>query len=138
MMGIGVLDSIASADEIHKADSSETAQRAAKKRVENETLPKPEHMEPGKVTRPAKNTGENWFKNKMLPGFQAIKLELEAIHSDGYYRVLGLNGYDSSNQIPDRDTATRIYREMKEVLNDEKLALQDKNAFDQHMERSHD
>lgn len=50
---------------------------------------------------------------KMLEAFAAIKKELG---DKEYYVILGNNGFEKSNQIPDRNTATRIYKQMGERL----------------------
>lgn len=60
---------------------------------------------------------DNWYA-KMLGGFQEMKRELGA---EVYYRILGNNGFEKSNQIPDRKTALRIYKEMGAELNNKRL-----------------
>lgn len=50
---------------------------------------------------------------KMLEAFKAIKAQ---IGDEPYYRILGSNGYEKSNQIPDVSAGRRIYAEMAAIL----------------------
>ena len=59
---------------------------------------------------------------KMLKAFQDMKV---AIGEKDYYRILGLNGYDKSNQIPDHETGTRIYKEMGEFKKERDMRRDD-------------
>jgi len=54
---------------------------------------------------------KGWFK-VMLEGFAGIKAE---IGDAEYYRILGLNGFEHANQIPDRKTAQKVYKELGAV-----------------------
>lgn len=76
---------------------------------------------------------------KMLQAFRAIK---NGLGKDEYYRILGANGYEKSNQITDKKVGESIYLLMKHRLNDIKLEEQERAAiqnapveddFDRHM-----
>ena len=68
-----------------------------------------------KASPKAKDPDESkgWFQ-VMIDGFSAMK---ETIGSETYYRILGSSGYTHANEIPDRPTALKIYREMAAIKN---------------------
>ncbi len=61
-----------------------------------------------KATATPEKHDANWFKT-MVDGFSAMK---DTIGTEAYYRILGANGYEHANQLPDRATAMSVYREM--------------------------
>src|ERR1700678_341555 len=81
--------------EIQEGGSREAQQEVAKSKLEDLKASEPEAR-------------KAWFAT-MLDGFSAMK---EAIGDESYYAVLGRNGYEHANQIPDRKTAQAIYKEM--------------------------
>jgi hypothetical protein len=83
---------------------SREAQEQVKERklAEVKKQPKPTH-------KPDPEKG--WF-SVMLEGFSGIKGQ---IGDHSYYSVLGKNGYEHANQIPNRETAMKIYKEMAEL-----------------------
>lgn len=77
-----------------------------------------EKLEAAKNHKPAKEPDPNkgWFQT-MLDGFASVKAE---IGQEEYSRILGVNGFQHANQIPNRITAMRVYKEMTEVRSSKK------------------
>lgn len=57
-----------------------------------------------------KGNGKSPDYYKMLESFKGMK---DAIGEEAYYRILGINGYEKSNLIPDVPTGKRIWKEME-------------------------
>lgn len=120
--GLGMLDasetdSIPDAQRVPVSDTGEiqgdlsAAEQMPEGSKEKQEQVKQLKLEAAKKTapkpRPA-DTSRDWFK-VMLQGFNDMK---EEIGDENYYRVLGNNGFEHANEIPNRDTALAIYKEM--------------------------
>lgn len=103
--------------ELPAGDIPDGGSREAQQEVLNRKLAEIEKEDAAKPKKAVKADSGNWFKT-MLEGFTEMKTQ---IPDQDYYRILGNNGYEHANQIPDRKTAMAIYKEMAEV----RKALQD-------------
>ena len=45
--------------------------------------------------------------------------ESDRVGSDAYFKVLGGNGFESSDEIIDKETQTKVWKELKELPNKE-------------------
>lgn len=96
-------------------DHYDVAREAAAKQVAERKLAefrkteKPSDPPKPQAVKPA-STSKNF---DMLGAFREIKTK---IGEANYYRILGANGYEKSNQITDVNKARAIYREMGECL----------------------
>lgn len=98
--------------------SKEAAKAVGERKLREMKAPSEPTPAPPKSTATTKNF-------TMLESFAAIKKE---IGDEAYYRILGANGYEKSNQILDTEKARRIYKEMGEYLKEMRLQQEENHA----------
>jgi hypothetical protein len=72
---------------------------------------------PRPSSKPIGSAKPDWFKS-MLESFAALKAKVkeETRSHTIYYDVLGAHGYEHANEIPDRETAKRVYAAIVEAM----------------------
>lgn len=88
----------------------QAAQKVAEDKLKTMKAATPPAPTKAADTKPSTATTKNF---SMLEAFAEIK---KKIGDKNYYRILGANGYEKSNQILERDRAVKIYHEMGECL----------------------